>query len=358
MRAKWLAAWGGLSALLAFGGCGPGEGPETLTLRIGSGHAPTAHYAALMKDFFQPELERRVAERTPYRIRYIEGYSGSIVKVNETLEGVQSGIVDIGGFCFCFEPSNLPLHAFQAMLPFGPSEPAMSLGMARRVYAEEPFLAATFEERFGQKLVALAAMETYDLGTTFRWGSIGDLRERKLAGAGLNLKWLEFVGATPVQSNLTEAYTSLRTHVYDGWIMFPDAWVKLRLYEPGPFFTQTGFGSITWNGMTMNLRAWERLPAEVRAIVEEVGRDLEQRSARIATESYARQIAALRELGAQVERIPDSVRAEWATSLSGWPREQAQELDAKGLPGTRVLSLALAAAEDLGYDWPVRYRIE
>ena len=45
-------------------------------------------------------------ERTEHTLNFIEGYSGSIVRTSETLEGVQNGIVDIGGFCYCFEPSN------------------------------------------------------------------------------------------------------------------------------------------------------------------------------------------------------------------------------------------------------------
>ena len=342
-------------------GCGDGgstNDSKTIVLRIGAGHSPSVAYAAVMKNYFQPELQRRVAEQTDFEIKFIEGYSGSIVKVNETLEGVQAGIIDIGGFCFCFEPSNLPLHAFQVMLPFGPSSPARSLAVAKAVYEQEPFLPGVFEDRFKQKLISLIATESYSLGTTFPWRTTDDLRGRKLAGAGLNLKWLEYVGATPVQSNLTEAYTSLVTHVYDGWIMFPDAWVKLKLYEPGQFFTETRFGSITWNGMTMSLRAWDRLPPEVQSIVAEVGADLETHSAVVAAESYDHHLARLRELGTDVREIDADVRKEWAQSLADWPRERAAELDKQGIPATRVLSLALAAAEREGYVWPVRYELD
>ena len=45
----------------------------------------------------------------------------------------------------------------------------------------------------------------------------------------------------------------MQTHIYEGWIMFPSAWVNLKLYEPGPFYTLIGFGSITWHGLTANL---------------------------------------------------------------------------------------------------------
>ena len=72
---------------------------EDITLRIGSGHPPGVVYAGLMIDYFQPELKRRVEERTDHTINFVEGYSGSIVKVTEVLEGVQDGILDIGGFC-------------------------------------------------------------------------------------------------------------------------------------------------------------------------------------------------------------------------------------------------------------------
>ena len=96
---------------------------EVIKLRIASGHPPANTYVNLMQNFFVPEVTKRVAAKTKYKVEFVEGYGGSMVKVADTLEGVQSGIIDIGGYCFCFEPSNLPLHAFQIMLPFGTMSP-------------------------------------------------------------------------------------------------------------------------------------------------------------------------------------------------------------------------------------------
>src|SRR3990170_1757439 len=75
-----------------------------IKLRIATGHPPGVVYAGLMKDYFQPELKKRVEAKTKHKIHWVEGYSGSIVKVTETLEGVQNGIVDIGGYNTGFEP--------------------------------------------------------------------------------------------------------------------------------------------------------------------------------------------------------------------------------------------------------------
>ncbi len=83
---------------------------------------------------------------------------------------------------------------------------------------------------------------------------MADLKGRKIAGAGLNLKWLEYAGAVPVQSRLPEAYTSMQTGVYNGWIMFPSGWVNFKLNEVAKYYTEVGFGAITWHGLTMNKR--------------------------------------------------------------------------------------------------------
>ena len=136
MYGKRLALTAVLSVLmLGATGFSSATKADTFTLRIATGHPPGVVYAGLMKNFFEPELKKRVEARTKHKINWVEGYSGSIVKVNETLQGVENGIVDIGGFCFCFEASRLPLHAFQVMLPFGTMDPTVSLKIAQDVYS-------------------------------------------------------------------------------------------------------------------------------------------------------------------------------------------------------------------------------
>ena len=310
-----------------------------------------------MQNYFQPELKKRVEERTDHTINFVEGYSGSIVKVNEVLEGVQNGIVDIGGYCICFEPSNLPLHAFQVMLPFGPMNPEQSLKTAQDVYAQVPYLTDVFSDKFNQRLLSRIADGGYNLGTSFDWNAIADLKDIKIAGAGLNLNWLRYAGVTPVQGSLPEAYTGLTTHVYEGWIMFPSAWVNLKLYEPGPFYTLIGFGSITWRALTINLDTWNRLPADVQEIMLEVAADYEQQTGTVNLVEYDKHIETLQGL-ITVKELGSEVREEWAQSLAEWPQQMAAELDAQGLPGSEVLTLTLEAAENNGYTWPVRYAIK
>jgi TRAP-type C4-dicarboxylate transport system substrate-binding protein len=331
---------------------------EDIKLRIASGHPTANTYVNLMNSFFVPEVTKRVAAKTKHKVEFVEGYGGSIVKVADTLEGVQSGIIDIGGYCFCFEPSNLPMHAFQIMLPFGTMDPVTSVTLARNVYNKVPYMSKVFEDKYNQVLLGLIADNGYNLGTNFEWKSVADLKGRKLAGAGLNLKWLEFAGAVPVQSSLPDAYTSMKTGVYDGWIMFPSGYVNFKLYEVGKYYTEIGFGAITWHGLTINKNRWAKLPKDVQQILMQVGREYEARTGTVNKENYPKQLEQLKSVGATVRQLPDSVRVEWAKSLQGWPQEKAAELDKAGMPGSQVLKLALQEAEKLGHKWPVRYQVK
>ncbi|MFZ9677311.1 MAG: C4-dicarboxylate TRAP transporter substrate-binding protein [Quisquiliibacterium sp.] len=355
MKLKFKLALAASVLGLAFSGS---ASADNIKLRIASGHPAANTYVNLMQNFFVPEVTKRVAERTKHKVEFVEGYGGSMVKVADTLEGVQSGLIDIGGYCFCFEASNLPLNAFQVMLPFGTMSPEMSVKLARSVYNKVPELSEVFEKKFGQKLMALISDNGYNLGTTFPWDTVAQLKGQKLAGAGLNLKWLEYAGATPVQSSLPEAYTSMQTGVYNGWIMFPSGWVNFKLHEVAKHYTEIGFGAITWHGLTINSKRFAKLPKDVQAILLEVAKEYEAKTGTVNEANYPKQLKQLADLGVTVKKVPDAVRAEWAQSLKDWPQSIAAELDKKGLPASKVLKLTLEEAEKLGHKWPVRYQIK
>ena len=286
---------------------------KTITVRIGSGHPPTVVYAGLMKTFFQPELKKAVEAKTSHKINFIEGYSGSIVKVFDTFEGIQNGVLDIGGFCFCFEASKLPMHAFQIMLPFGTMDPVQSVAIAGSIYKQFPLLEKAFQ-KYNQTMLARIGDGGYNLGTNFPWKEVSDLKGHKILGAGLNLNWMKEanIGIIPVTDGLPGWYQKIKTGVAEGGIMFPSAWGPVfKLHEVGAYYTTIGFGSITWHALNV-----------------------------------------------MVSDLPASVRLEWAKKLAHWPQKYANELEGKGFPAKAILNATLDAAEKVGYTWPVRYVIK
>lgn len=329
------------------------------TLRIGSGHpSGPSVYVSLVENFFVPEVTRRVAEETEHTITFIEGYGGSLAGVADTLEAVESGLLDFGAYCFCFEPSKLFLHNFPYFAPFGPQSSAESAVIVRAVYDAHPWLSEQFETQYNQTLLGLTGWDNYHLGTTAPWETASDLAGVRIGGAGPNLPWLEFAGAVPVQSTLPEGYMNLQTGVYNGWLMFPSAYLGFRYYEPAPYYTLIGFGPMIVNGLTANLRTMARLPEDVQQIIREVGREYEARSGIALDEGQARGLAGLAEAGATINEISPEARAEWAASLSGFARSQAREADGRGLPGTAVMQTYLDLVAASGYEWPSPYSLD
>lgn len=348
----------GIAAAVALFGTGVALA-DTFTLRIGSGHPNgPAVYVTDTAEFFVKEVKRRVAEETDHEVEFIEGYGGAIAGVAETLEAVQNGILDIGSYCFCFEPAKLFLHNFPYYAPFGPQDSDQAMKAARAVYDKVPWLTEVFEKDYGQKLLGLHGWDNYHLGTTIEWDSVDDLKGVKVGGAGPNLPWLEYAGAVPVQSTLPDGYMSLQTGVYNGWLMFPSAYLGFKFYEPAPYYTLIGFGAVGVNGLTMNSRSFDRLPEDVQKIIVEVGRAYEDQAGQSLNAAQKRGLDGLKEAGAEIKEIGENVRAEWAASLAEFPKQQAEEADGRGMPGKEVMKAYLEAVPQTGADWAQEYSVD
>jgi TRAP-type C4-dicarboxylate transport system substrate-binding protein len=336
----------------------PAAQAETFNLKIASGHPPAAHYVVLLNTFFVPEVKKRVSERTSHTVNFTELYAGSAVKVTETLEGLQSGIVDIGGMCYCFESSKMPLHGFQIWAPFGTNDPIKSLAIVEDVYKQTPELTDAFSEKFDQRLLSLAAQDPYDLQTTFPIKTLDDIKGRRIGGAGANLPWVSKAGAIPVQTTGAVVYTSLQNGVYDGTIAFVSFQLGLKLYELTEYYTKVGFGAMTWHGVQMNNKSFDRLPKDVQDIIAEVGAEFGPTSGEFVANYLVNGFKEMENQGMTVSDLDPAVRAQWANLLKDWPNEKAQASEKSGYPGVKVMNTLLSTAEKHGYTWPIRYKID
>lgn len=332
---------------------------ESFTLRIGSGHpsAPLVYVNELEK-FFVPEVAKRVKERTQHSVAFTEAYGGAIAKVNETVAAVESGTLDLGAMCFCFEPSRLFVHSFPYWVPFGPESAAAAMKATRRTYDEFPQLAQVFEQRYQQKLLGLGGYDNYHLGTTFPWDRLTDLKGRKIGAAGPNLPWLQGSGAVGVSTTLPEAYNAMKSGIYEGLIMFPSSYAGFKFFEPAPHYKLVGFGAVIVNGLTINLRTWNRLPKDVQQIVAEVGREYENRQPMVLDKSNESGLERLKAGGARITRISDEARRAWAEGIKVWPDRMAKEGDAKGLPASAIMKAYLAHLKSEGWTPPAEYVIK
>jgi TRAP-type C4-dicarboxylate transport system substrate-binding protein len=330
---------------------------DEISLRVGSGHpVGLLSYTETAHEWFVPELKRRVEERTDHTIEIQEFHAGQVAKVTEVLESTRDGLLDVGFVSLIFEPSNGFMQNFTLFLPFNSPDPKVVSEAALATYEEYPVLYSVFEEDHNQKWLGGACLSNYGLGTNFEWTEFADLEGHKIAGAGINLDWI--AGATPVASNLNEAYQSIQSGVYEGYLSTSTWWHTFKLHEVGEYYTKADFGAQFFNAMTINLQTWESLPPEVQEILVELGQEWAPVTAEVCARNDAEGVAKLKELGVNVSEISTEAKKDWSTALQQFPNKMAKEADSRGLPGSDVLKFYMSKVEELGHVWPHRYEID
>jgi C4-dicarboxylate-binding protein DctP len=332
---------------------------ETFTLRIGAGHpsAPIA-YVNRMEHFFVPEVVRRVTESTEHEVKFIQAYAGTAAKIDEILEAVQIGLLDIGGWCPCFEPAKaFPLNIVY-FLPFTTPDVRVQVRVMRQLLDEFPALHNYLDAKYDQKLLAISGLDNYGLGTTFAWETTDDLSGRKLLGAGPNLPWIAGIGAIPMSSSLVTAYNQMATGAADGFLSLPGSFYGFRLYEQAPHYKITNFGAMAQIVLTMNLGTRASLPTEVVTIIDQVARELEIVATQMSFEKEVSGLKNLRAAGAVVTEISPEAQVDWARAMIDWPNERTQAINALGIDGTTIMRRYIALLEEAGHKFPVSYPID
>ena len=339
---------------------GPSADAETFVLRFGSGHPskPTP-YVRNMEHYLADEITKRVAAETEHKVRVIHAYAGKIAKVHETLEAVEKGLLDIGGWCVCFESAKMLPMNFDYFTPFTTGDIRKQLEVKLRVMAEHPELYDMLDKKYNQKLIALTGFDNYGLGTKFEWTDVNQLKGKKIIAAGPNLPWVERFGAIPVTTTLPTAYNALATGVAQGFIMFPGVYFGFKFHEPAPYFKVTNLGAMAQTILTMNRNTRKKLPADVLKIIDEAGKGYETAATLDAYNSEATGLEKLKKAGAKVSTLPVEQQAKWAEALKDWPNERAHDIaKGYGIDGPAIMEKYMTYMEEAGHRWPYRYKFK
>lgn len=354
---KTISAIGGMAAISVMSA--GVAAADTFTYRVGSGHpvAGLSHMEAL-DEFYLPEVEKRVAERTDHEVKWVKAYAGSLVKLQETLGATKTGLVDIGVINYPHMPAELFTHGFPFYFPFQTGDAVMATEAVRMTFDEVPWLTEVFETEHNQKFLALGANGNYGVGGTIPFEKFSDLEGKKIGAAGPNLKWFQGTDVTTVTTNLGEAYNALQSGIYDGVVIFPGPYQAFKLGEVGDNFTVVNFGSPSALSINMNLDKWNATPPEIQEIFLEVGREYEERASVLSNEDDADGLAKLEAEGATIVYFPVEEQAKWAESLADYPNAQAEEATARGAPGKEIFEAYVRNLKSLGYEWPYEYQFK
>ena len=332
----------------------PALATETIKAVVIDGYPARALWVQEFTNFFIPEVDKRLAETGNYKMDWQEAYGGTIVKPKGVLEGVKLGLGDIGIVTTIFHNSKLPSQAISAATPFIAADARAVAKAVDEIAKEFPAMQAEFEEQNQVYLATGVVLDTYQLFSKEPISSVSDIEGDKVAGAGMNLRYLEGIeGAAGVRGGLTDFYNMLQTSIVDHAMLWPEAAKTFKIAEVAPYMLRADLGAVNSKTITVNKDYWEGLPGEVQEVLQEVAVLYRDHVAGIAMDRAQASRDAYVEAGGTVVEIDPAERAAWAEAMPNIAQEWAAGLDAAGQPGTDMLNAYIGKLRDAGFT-PVR----
>ena len=331
-----------LAAMTAF----PAAATETISAVVIDGYPDRALWVKEFTNFFIPEVDRRLAETGNFKMNWQENYGGSIVKPKGVLEGVQLGLGDIGIVTTIFHSSKLPSQGLSSVTPFVSSDARAVAKAIDEIAREYPAMQNEFAAQNQVYLATGVVLNSYQVFSTKEVSSVTDLEGFKVAGAGMNLRYLEGIkDSAGVRGGLTDFYNMLQTGLVDAGMLWPEAAATFKISEVAPFMLRADLGAVNSKTITVNKDYWDGLPDEVKEVLKVVAVDYRDHLAGIAMDRAAAAEKAFTDAGGTIVDVSAEDRAAWANAMPNIAQEWADNLNGKGEPGTEMLDAYLAKLE-------------
>lgn len=311
---------------------------RTYKITVVAGHPPIFLWVTLARDYFIPEVDKRLKDAGGKdRIVWNQAYGGTVAKIGGALEAIEEGIADMGFVGTIFEAPKMPLHNVSYMTPFGSGDIFTIVETVAELQNKIPALKEEWA-RHNQVYLGGAALDSYGILTNFPVKTVDDIKGHKIAAPGPSANWLKGTGGVPVAGNLTTYYNSIKTGVYDGTLTFMTAAAALKLQEVAPYILIVDFGAQFAGGMSINTDVFESFPPYIQKIFLDVGKEYEKRLAKAQADRLSKSLAMMEKGGAKVTRLSLSERKRWANMLPNVPMNWASAMEAKKLPGKRTVT--------------------
>lgn len=334
------ASGAALSALvLALSAAGsPAFAQQTLAVTIGDGYPPRALQVKTLVEFFIPEVDKRLAAAgNKYKIRWNQAWGGQIAKVQHVLPGIQKGLLDMGVVTSVFHQDKVPMQQLPYLVPFITGDAVLVSRTMDEMAAKFPQMQEAWSKYNQILLTSFSVIDDYQMYFKEPIKDLSGFTGKKVAGAGINMRYLDGTGATPVLGTMVNYYNMMKTGVIDGTMLWTEATVTFKLVEVAPYMLKADLGTATSKALTANADFWKRLPEDVRKIINDVSAEYRDFTAKRAMDIAEKSLAEFKQRGGKVIEMDKSERERWAKTMPNIAKDWAADLDKKGQPGTAMI---------------------
>lgn len=308
----------------------PPSSTEKINLRFAiEWPEPSSLYQVLIKPILA-EIE----QKSNGRITFTKFLGGILGKGPEQYDMVKTGKVDFTVHATGYTPGRFPMCDVLS-LPGAYENSVSSQEVALAVY--DRILYKEFPDTHSLSFHQAQLFYVYTVAKPVR--VMEDFKGLKLRTAGgFVTDALKALGAAPVPIVLGDVYTSLQTGVIGGVVMGPSAFPGYKLQEVIKHATRFKFGTTT-HVFAMNTATWEKIPADLRKIIEEAVRKWGGYQMAMWQKDDTFVTKVLMDKGGTTYTLPQAEEARWIETLKPIVNNWLADLKAKGLRADELMNI-------------------
>jgi TRAP-type C4-dicarboxylate transport system substrate-binding protein len=300
---------------------------EEINIRFSTWHL---HDSEEVQTVWVPMLQD-LKNRSEGRINYTLLDGGALGAGSEHYDIVARGRSDMGYATLTWTPGRFPLSDVLS-LPASIQDKDVATEIGKDMYDRLLHL-----EFLGIKVLEINGCIDSYLWTKKPVHNLEDIQGMRIRSpGGMQTRCIRALGAEPVFMPMSEVYRAIDNGSIDGLVTCPPMVLSYKLYEVAPCGTSVTFGCVD-EGLFMNLESWNRTPADLKLIIEEVCGNPYRSERAMTKASYQMMMQDLEEKGVQLYVLHDDEAERWYSRFQDATRLWVADMEARGLPAREAV---------------------
>ena len=223
---------------------------------------PASTFPCVQMEHWAREVEKRTGGKI--KVRTFPG--GTLLPAKNIMDGVISGLADIGNFAMSYQPGRFPVS--EAIdLPVGfTSSTVAGLTLFDLVEKYQP-------KEFSQvKVLAFFTCPPTNFMTRVPVKSLADLKGMELRVAGTSVDIVRRLGGIPIAMPQSETPEAIQKGVVKGIVSSMEILLDMKFAAYTPHATIVNLPVVSF-AVVMNMNKWNSLPPDVRKVMDDMRRE-------------------------------------------------------------------------------------
>jgi TRAP-type C4-dicarboxylate transport system substrate-binding protein len=293
---------------------------------------PAPTFPCVQMEHWAKEVEKRTGGKV--KVQTFPG--GTLLPAKNILDGVISGLADVGNFAMSYQPGRFPVSE-AVDLPLGfTSAKVASLTLYDLV---EKYRPKEFEK---VKILTLFTCPPTNFMTKTPVKSLKDLKGMELRVAGTSAEVVKRLGGSPVAMPQSETPEAIQKGVVKGMVSSLEILQDFKFAAYTPYATIANLPVVTF-AVVMNQEKWNSLPPDVKKVLDEMRREQAIWTGTYVDNHVTEALAwSKKTYDHQVLTLPAGDSESVKSLLKPMVDDYIQRVTAQGLPGSQIVADALA----------------